>query len=524
MAHCVAPDPEVIAHALHDYQRMLEEQPTSGRAMVSGGQPIGGAAPAERHLRWREYLQAIGIAQRDHVGRDCASHPKLASDMIRSALAIAPTDGGAGPSLASLAPAPAPAAPAAAHAIVLLVDFPDLPGTRAAAEYHTLFFGQQQGSVRDFYAEVSGGRVDLEGTVHGWLRMPQNYSYYVNRQSGTGSDIERSSRGLASDAIKMAVAKGVVFDSNLAARGGSVVRALVLVHAGLGAEVMFDEAARLNNIWSHKWQLPAPVAVGPALTAMTYLVVPQHCKLGVCAHELGHLLFDWEDFYDPNYDDDGESWDGAGSWDLMASGSYNGREERPAHPAALHKLQHKWVTATIVTKTTGPITLSPNERRVVVVKSAAYVPEQQFLLLECRSSTKSNSFYESGLPGGGLLVWRIDLSGGMNSPTAPKMSLIQADGRKHLENAKDGNAGDKGDPFPGTSDRHKVGDDPLHLINTNFPDSGRSGVAIKNIQQDADSGAVTFNIVYSNASIGVARAPSGVAEEGTADGETEEQS
>jgi transposase len=31
-----------------------------------------------------------------------------------------------------------------------------------------------------------------------------------------------------------------------------------------------------------------------------YLTFPEDCKMGVCAHELGHLAFQWEDFYDPN--------------------------------------------------------------------------------------------------------------------------------------------------------------------------------------------------------------------------------
>ena len=29
-----------------------------------------------------------------------------------------------------------------------------------------------------------------------------------------------------------------------------------------------------------------------------YLTIPEDAKLGVCAHELGHLLFGWPDLYD----------------------------------------------------------------------------------------------------------------------------------------------------------------------------------------------------------------------------------
>ena len=50
-----------------------------------------------------------------------------------------------------------------------------------------------------------------------------------------------------------------------------------------------------------------------------------------------------DDFYDANYADDGQYWDGSGAWDLMAGGSYNGAGARPAHPAGLHKSQHGWI-------------------------------------------------------------------------------------------------------------------------------------------------------------------------------------
>jgi hypothetical protein len=35
--------------------------------------------------------------------------------------------------------------------------------------------------MADFYAEVSNGKVDIVGSVHGWLRMPETYEYWARR-------------------------------------------------------------------------------------------------------------------------------------------------------------------------------------------------------------------------------------------------------------------------------------------------------------------------------------------------------
>ena len=39
--------------------------------------------------------------------------------------------------------------------------------------------------MRDFYTENSYGQLDVTGEVHGWIRLPQPYSYYVTRLSIT---------------------------------------------------------------------------------------------------------------------------------------------------------------------------------------------------------------------------------------------------------------------------------------------------------------------------------------------------
>lgn len=203
------------------------------------------------------------------------------------------------------------------HVIVLLVDFPDLAGRLPEEYYMDLLFSHGDyptGSMSEYYYKVSSGQVNITGEVHGWLRMPQNYTYYTNGHSGMTDRLgreyyPRDARRLAEDAVEVALAAGVQFDPKLDILGEGTITALFLVHAGRGAEYLHP-SIRGDHIWSHKWDMVRPKEVAPDLWAVTYLAVPQEAKLGVCAHELGHLAFQWQDFYDPNHNEDGDEWDG----------------------------------------------------------------------------------------------------------------------------------------------------------------------------------------------------------------------
>ncbi|GJM74495.1 hypothetical protein HMSSN036_67110 [Paenibacillus macerans] len=217
-------------------------------------------------------------------------------------------------------------------------------------------------------------------------------------------------------------------------------------------------------------------------------MVPQKALLGVCAHELGHLAFQWDDFYDPNYNEDGDHWDGNGMWDLMASGSYAGREMRPVHPAGLHKLQHGWTESETIFETRRGVVLTPVTRaggKVLKIIGPGY-KDKQYLLLENRA--KEN--FDGDLPGEGLLVWRIDETHDQNRSSDPGMYLIQADGSKDLNNPNDWNNGDQGDPFPGRSNRRELSDNGY--ISTSF--DRPSGISLRNISYNEVTKQITLDV------------------------------
>lgn len=452
----VPPSPEVMSMLYMDYRR-------------SG---------AYKKMSFRKYLESIGYVDPsvDVVGMDDRARFRATA---------------AGPELIDV---PTQPVTGTVRVKVLLVDFSDRTSSLPAQHYEDLLFSKDvhpTGSMRDFYKEASLGKVDITGSVHGWFRMPQPYTYYTNGESGTRwASYPHNAPRLAEDAVNVALQNGVTFEPQLDKFNQGIVTALFIVHAGRGAEVM-PPSVRGHEIWSHKWMLRTPVQVGPNLAATIYLVVPNDCKVGVCAHELGHLAFQWQDFYDPNYDEDGKEWDGSGLWDLMAGGSYNGGGARPSHPAGLHKLQHGWIKSTTVKKTRS-ITLKPytvKYGRVYKLVSPSFKPKQ-YLLLENRKRTG----FDFNLPGEGLLIWRVDESGEQEAPDTPGLYLVQADGRNNLEDPNDWNQGDAGDPFPGSANVVQLKD--AGSISTSFP-GVRSGITLSNIRFDPATGVARLHAKFS---------------------------
>ncbi len=368
--------------------------------------------------------------------------------------------------------------------VVVLVEFTDRALTRTAADFEQLFFSTGQvptGSVTEYYREATGGLVEIAGEVVGPFTMPQTLAWYANGNFGIGKPSgEPRANVLAHDAAAAADA-GVDFgpyDND----GNGYVDAFVVVHAGSGGEETGDP----GDIWSHKWVLPSEYATDNT-KIYAYLTIPEDAKLGVSAHELGHLLFGFPDLYDI----DGTS-EGLGNWCLMAAGSWNGGGDTPAHPSAWCKANQGWVTVQNTTAA-GTLTLPDvKTSREVLRLWTDGAPGAEYFLLENRQRTG----FDGGLPGDGLCVFHVDDNQPGNSDESHYLvGLLQADGHADLEHGS--NRGDAGDSFPGDADNRKL--DGTTTPGTLSYAGQDTGVAVLDI---SDSGPVMTVSVRVGASAG----------------------
>jgi len=329
------------------------------------------------------------------------------------------------------------------NVLVVLAEFPDRPMTRPAAEIADLFFSTgvvPTGSVAEYFREVSGDLVNITGSVVGPFLLPRTLQAYANDASGRGF-VSPNGQTMARDATLAALAsinRGLDNDHN------GFVDAFIIVHAGPAAE----ETGLKTDIWSHKWFLEGGALAGADGTRVFgYLTVPENSRIGVCAHELGHLLFGWPDLYDIDFTSEG-----IGNWCLMADGSWNGGGvagaqpgDLPAHPSAWCKADQGWVNV-LVQRQNGTATIGDVGRTRTIFRlwKDGDARASEYFLVENR---QRNGF-DRALPGDGLLIWHIDDSiNGNSNENHYKVALMQADGNRDLERAR--NRGDAGDPFPG---------------------------------------------------------------------------
>ncbi|MET9680918.1 M6 family metalloprotease domain-containing protein [Streptomyces coeruleorubidus] len=363
--------------------------------------------------------------------------------------------------------------------VVILADFSDKEMTASQEHFEKLFFSldaMPNGSVREYFREVTHGLVDIVGEVVGPVRLPKKLSWYANGNFGIGRPSgEPRAQFMARDTAIAADPQinYAPYDND----GNGFVDAFIVVHAARGGEVTGDP----GDIWSHKWVLPSAYNADGA-RIFAYLTIPEDAKIGVCAHELGHLVFGFPDLYDI----DGTS-EGIGNWCLMAGGSWGMGGERPTHPSAWCKVDQGWATVSNVTGSTRLSLPDVKNSHQVHRLWTGGLPGSEYFLLENRQRTG----YDTSLPGDGLLIWHIDEHQPDNSDETHYMvGLVQADNERHLENSA--NRGDAGDAYPGSTGNTSFGATTAPSSHSHA--GAPTGVSVTNISASGPTMTATVDV------------------------------
>jgi M6 family metalloprotease-like protein len=222
--------------------------------------------------------------------------------------------------------------------LTLLLDFPDSPGTIPRSEVENCLnlhgyanFGCN-GSVRDYFSDVSGGLLDYTNHITEYYTAIHNKSYYTDPSIRYGV----RARELIREALAY-LDEAVDFDfSALTTDADGNILAINALYAG---EV---DNSWSEGLWPHKWIL-FPVFRTDGVRSRSYQItaIRNDLSLRVFCHENGHMLLGWPDLYD--YGDESR---GIGDYGLMG---YGGHNDNPVPPCAHLRIMAGWDTVIDIT-------------------------------------------------------------------------------------------------------------------------------------------------------------------------------
>ncbi|MBU0716911.1 MAG: M6 family metalloprotease domain-containing protein, partial [Planctomycetes bacterium] len=326
--------------------------------------------------------------------------------------------------------------------LCLIVDFADDPATSygiSPGEVRAFCndvgytgFGNN-GSVRDYYYDVSDGALTFTQFVpDAYYRAPETKLYYTDRSWPFGI----RARELVLDALYALEDSGFAFD-DYDANDDGVIDGISCLYAGPRHSPWGE------GLWPHTWDLDF---AADGVTANKYAIsdmyldtgdVQYYLRLSTFCHEVGHMMFDWPDLYDRDFDSAG-----VGAYCIMAGHNNYTAYTNPQEPCAYLKYLAGWSTTTVLsTPQFGlPVPAGVN----AFYKYEHPTAGNEYFLIENRQQLGR----DLGLPDAGLAVWHIDTLGSnddqqMTPAQHYEVTLIQADGQWDLEtNTNNGDSTD----------------------------------------------------------------------------------
>ena len=416
--------------------------------------------------------------------------------------------------------------------ICILMAFNDRAFIRSQQEFYNLFnqtnynFQNANGSVRDYFSEVSYRQLDLSVDVVGPFTASQNMAYY-GANASNGNDIRPGE--LVREACTLAYQSGVNFSDYDNDRDGTV-DGVYVIYAG------YSEAAGAspNTIWPHAYYINMQLG---GVKIQSYSCSSELrgnsgsdiTRIGVICHEFGHTLGAM-DYYDTNYKTGGQ-YEGTGEWDLQASGSWNDGGRTPPHPNPRTKIYtYKWATVTEL-NTPQIVQIPPSYNDKTAFYRINTATSGEYFLIENRQMRGFDAY----LPGHGMMIYRCHSAIGnseslnaINSTHPQRFYPVSANAPNRIPTSDArsyGNIDANSCPWPGTfvktqfTDASIPGMQSWSGVNTEMPITG--------ITENNTSGVISFQfmggsgyVINTLASDGGTISPSGYVYVDTGDSQT----
>lgn len=275
--------------------------------------------------------------------------------------------------------------------LCIVVDFSDEPGTLPMSEFDdfcndlTYSNFSNNGSLRTFYRDISGGLLNYENVVYGYFRAPLTFADYDAMPYAVGA---QEILGLA---LRWIDSLGFDF-STLSTNPDNSIQAINLMYTG-------NPPVWAQGMWHHKGNYTGFSADGVHSNDYNCSPANSPLELAVVAHENGHMIGKWPDTY--KYDSSTGP-DGIGSFDLMC---WYGNSFNPTPPNPLFKNNCGWNTAIDVTNYNGIINDTANS--LTCYRYNNINDTNEFYLLENRMMTDRSLYIDDE----GLTIWHINRNG-----------------------------------------------------------------------------------------------------------------
>ncbi|MBO4621834.1 MAG: M6 family metalloprotease domain-containing protein [Paludibacteraceae bacterium] len=381
--------------------------------------------------------------------------------------------------------------------LVLLVQFSDLSLYSASTlasidemcngENYT--FEGAYGSAKQYFRDQSDDSYVPQFDVVGPLTLSHGYAYY-------GANDDARVPEAVAEACLMAKSQFNINFAQYDSDNDGYVDFVYMIYAGYGEHFA---GADPNYIWPHKYTVRAyDHVVIDGKTLDTYACScelngtygHQRSGIGTLCHEFSHVL-GLPDYYDTQYGENYENDLVPGEWDIMAGGSHNMDGKSPCNYSPHEKFQFDWANPHLL-RGSQALTLQPSHDYYYIsldgLPKTPSSPDTVYYI-----ENRQQRFWDRGLPGHGLMIWRVvydeakwDVNGPNDTPGEANYIYIPASGIYRGASSED--------PFPGTRSVH-AWDVPNSLFSIRDITENGSTVSLRFVE-GCDGYMVSVNAPY----------------------------